>query len=271
MREMLVLGGSHPDELRALQLALDLMMRRRPNVHADVVNVLGILIGQRWVHKNITYCYPGKRGSAVYEEHRASEIVTRSHGYYGVIDWHNMNGYGRDTAMIDRKNGVSPLMLGFLGKLGISNLIATDNMGLQQCVPNTMLVETLATNPHSQDEEIRNALGQLANDKFPPTARAKDFRWFKLLESAHVDTFNPFTLGGKERESLFEGVRINHALPGEYAKNFEYSVPLHLMSWREDGPNEKGYWGELITPTESPDDSRWPETLNCPDQLPRVR
>lgn len=255
MRKVKVWGGTHPDEITALACVDSLEADPIPGVSAGIANQLARQLGRRLVDVNMANAFPGSPDSLKYEERRAVEVLKESRGYDAVVDLHNMNYNGENTGLVDQEGGVDSIALGFLGSLGIRNLVVVSFGGLLKYVPNAFAFETVATGLGGDIERLRDAFDGLANDPDPPRARAVDFRWFSHLASLHVGQVTPDCLSQDLRENLHgfdplpEAVTTNMGFEG---------VPVHLMSWRYT-PNENGFWGEAVTPIATPDDSLWPK------------
>lgn len=251
MRKIKVWGGVHIDEVEALKCVDSLIDDPLPNVDADIADELGRSSGRRSL---LNRELPGDLKSSKYLARRAAEVILRSQGYYGVVDMHNVNYFGENNACISPERGVSPVMLGMLGGLGISNLVAIEH-SLPKFVPNTLVLETVASGLGRDHETLRKAFDDLANDPNPLTAEAADFSWFAHLGSLHIDQVSPDILAQSVRDNL-QGFE---ALPQDVAARLGLEdVPACLMSWRYE-PNDLGFWGELVTPIPVPDSSSWPK------------
>jgi hypothetical protein len=250
MRKVRVWAGVHADEIEALMCGDSLIGDPLPNVDAGIADPLNRLLG---VRSKLCCEFPGDLKSRQYLPRRAAEVILQSQGYYGTIDLHNMNYFGENTGCMSPERGVTPVMLGMLGGLGIRNLVAIEH-SLPRFVPNTLVLETVASGLGRDHEKLRTAFNGLANDPEPLTAEAADFNWFTHLGSLHVDQVSPDILPQRARD----GLRGFEALPQDVAAQLGFEdAPACLMSWRYE-PNENGYWGELVTPIPTPDVSAWP-------------
>jgi hypothetical protein len=179
-------------------------------------------------------------------------MVQKSQGYWGKIDLHTVNCFGENTAQIEPTRGVSPIMLGMLGKLGIKNIVAFAH-GLPEVVPNAIVLEALASGLARDHETLRCAFRGLANDPEPITLSASDFNWFSHSGSLHIDNVTPDVIAQNQRDTL----RAFEVLPPDITDRLgTIGTPTCLCSWRFE-PNQNGYWGELVTPIPVPDDSSW--------------
>lgn len=252
MAEIKVWGGTHPDEKAALAVVDSLFERPIPHVTPGIANQRARELGRRFVDVNLVGAFPGDSAAQEYERCRAVEVLAESEGYDAVIDLHNINAYGENTACIDQNRGVNRRVLGFLAQLGIGHLIKTDYDGVQKYVPNTFVLETLASGLGRDIEKLRDAFDGLANDPGLPEAATDDFQWFRHLGSPHISKVSPDIIGPGLRRRL-QGFDI---LPEEIAVALGYpDREVCLMAWR-DVPNPYGYWGELCEPIavlEAPD------------------
>ena len=200
------------------------------------------------------FAYPGNPNSHIYEERRAPKVLQQSVGYYAVIDLHNNDDFGENTAAIDIDCGVSPVVLGFLGDLGIRNLIATKHFGLHAHVTNALALETLTSDLGSDMQALRDAFDNLSNSPNLSTANAGDFNWFTYVSyGLHVDAISPEDLSEQE----FASIRAFQPVPDMFAQRLGVQdEQICPMGWSAQ-PNEYGYWAELVTPASTPDDTHW--------------
>jgi hypothetical protein len=248
-------AGAHADEKEARKLIASLETDRKRGVAYGIVNLLGCILEQRWLDENITGAYPGNPHARTYERRRAHKVVKDSQGFYTTIDMHNINCFGENTAIIDKDNGVSPLILGWLYGLGIRNLILTEKVGIHGFVPNSFAMETLASGLGRDIPTLREALYQLANSSTLPVARVTDFHWFRFCGSFHASQIHPDCIPVAQRADLYGFGPVPQVVVNKLPST---ASPLHFMSWRYV-PNEKGYWADLVTPIAVPDDTNWPK------------
>lgn len=253
MRKVKIWGGEHPDELAALVCVDSLAADPIPNVSPGVSNVLARRLGKRLVDVNMAGAFPGDPSSPNYEERRAVEVLRESEGFDVTVNLHNFHVFGRNMAAIDAERGVSPIVLDFLGDLGIRGISLTDYGGIQRYASNAIALELDPNGLGSDIEKLRSAFDALANGTDYPRASVDEFEWFRYLGSANVTQFDPDRLPELTRRELHNFT----PLPDTVAASLGYDdVPVHMMTWRYT-PNEQGYWGELVTPIPTPDSVAW--------------
>ncbi len=246
--------GTHPNELKARECGKSLEVYPIGNVARGVANILGCLYEKRWIDVNMTEAYPGNPNSPFYEERRAAEVLEESRGFYTVIDHHNMNYFGENTAIIDLEMGVSPVILGWLYALGIRNLVLTHRAGIHGFIPNSFALETLAAGLGGDTQALREAFDRLANDPLLPHASVTNFRWFNFFGSVHKDQADPDCISYDQRKVL----RGFDPIPGALAEAMGLTgQSVHFLGGSYE-PNEMGYWADLVIPTTVPDDTWWP-------------
>jgi hypothetical protein len=254
MQEVLVWGGEHPDEPKPIEFVRSLQENPIEHVDADIANPRALKLGRRFVHTNMAIASPGNLFSPKYERRRIVPVLRKSRKYGAVMNMHTFGGHGKNMAFIDLERGVSRTVLGFLGELGIKELVSTDYGGMQKYVANTFALET---DPHGLGgdfERLRGALDMLANDPNPPTKRAAEFAWYHHVGVPHVSQVHPDELTDDMRSALLDF----QPLPDDITARLDLpGRQVHLSSWRYI-PNEYGYWGELVEPIAVPDDSAWP-------------
>jgi hypothetical protein len=205
---------------------------------------------------NLANAFPGNPNSPHYEERQAVKVLHESEGYDAVCGMHTFGKFGENMGVIDAERGISPIVLGFLGGLGLRKLALTTYGGIQRYASNAFAMEIDPNGLGSDLEKLRAAFDALANDSNHPMASVTDFEWFMhIAGSVSVEHFDPSRLTELERKKLhdFEPLPEAIAAPLGYADK-----PAYMMSWRYV-PNEQGYWGEAITPIAIPDDSLWPK------------
>lgn len=256
MRKVKIWGGEHPDELAALACVDSLETDPIPNVSPGIANPLARHLGKRLVDVNLVNVYPGDPASPKYEERRAVEVLRESEGFDVVASLHNFGQFGENTAWVDEQKGVSPLVLGFLGALGLRKILLTSYGGIQRYANNGVMLETDPNGLCRDVEKLRVAFASLANDPNPPHAGVEDFEWFMLVNgSVHVRHWDPTRFSARERERLhnFE------PLPDDVMARLGLEgAAAYMTAWRY-APNEQGYWGEAAIPIAVPDSSSWPK------------
>lgn len=249
MPKIKVWGGTHPDEKAALRVADSLLEQPLPNVDVGIANPRARELDQRFVDTNLVGAFPGDPNAPQYERRRATEVIEASIGYEAVIDLHNINHFGENAACVDRNHGVSHRILGFLATLDIKNILLTDYDGIQKYVPNTFVLETVASGLGRETDRLRHAIDRLANDPHLPDAAINDFTWYNHLDSPHTSTTHPDGILSPTLRKTLRGFDI---LPEETAAALGYAGrEICFMSWRYE-PNPYGYWGELCEPTAPP-------------------
>jgi hypothetical protein len=246
-------GATHPPEKHALSFFQAFRRTAPDNIDFGIANEAALLVGRRSIGKNLTHAYPGMHSSPIYEHRRATTIVKRSIGYYGIADMHNLMTYGETTACIDKKRGVSPKMLGFLARLSIRNVLLTDGLGLQSAVDNTMVVELPHTASSEEDHMVEAAFVDLANNPDVPAAAVTDFFWYEHVGDLYAADYPQNT--SKPIDTYFQPFE---PLPPEYAEVHGLAnEQLHMMTWAPE-PNSVGCWAEICRPVPVPDASNWP-------------
>jgi hypothetical protein len=255
MREIKVWGGVHPNERQALRFAQWLMADPPQGVDVRLANREAARLRKRIVHKNFARALPGNPSSPYYEDRRAVEVLKESEGAYGVVDIHNMLEYGDImTAVIDRKRGVSPIMLGSLGRLGIRHLVLSNDHGLQGHVDNAYGLEAPRRSLRGKSLlKIRQVIYDLANDPTPETRTVSDFSWYEFTGSLLSDTF-PADMTPGNAATYFQQFE---PLPPAYAAEHGFPADTHMFSWSPQ-LNELDCWAETCRPTEPPDTTTWP-------------
>lgn len=249
MAEILVLTGTHPDEKRALQVGDSLRENPIPHVETEEVNKVGIILGERIITMNMMDAYSTANiHSRIYEEKRAAEIVDLCQNYEIAMDTHNVREFGASWAYIDTRQGVSPRVLRFLGVLGIKAIILTNGLGLHAHMPDSFMLEM---GHELEIAPVLAALRLLASDSLPLASHgAKDFQWFDSAGSLHIsqlDSREPMQLAGCK--PFGELPELSRKM-GKTILTASWSLTL----------NERGYCGELATPTSVPDMSHWPKS-----------
>lgn len=250
MPKILVWTGTHPDEKRAVKVGDSLRDTPIPNVATDVANPEALRLSARFVNMNLMealHC-PDAR-SEVYEAKRAVEVHKKSREFKGIIiDLHDVAGFGSTSAVIDKRHGVTPQILGFLAFIGAENLVLSEGMGLHKYYPNSFLIEM---GQELDSSRLREGLYLLANDapRLQPRTPA-DFRWFEWLDGLFVSKHgHPKDLGAD-----FDRLRPFEEFPGGLVIDGKRA---YLMSW-SPRPNRQDCWGELVTPVSRPDNRDWP-------------
>jgi hypothetical protein len=205
----------------------------------------------------MTLAYPGDPNSPDYERRRAAEVLAESQGFYSVIDLHNIRagGHGETTAILDLNKGVDPIILGWLGTLGIKNLITSQDKGLHGFVPNSFTLEASEESLGGDIPALCDAFDRLANDPNPPVASVADFQWFAHAGNLHVDHIGPDCLNAAQRSSL----RGFDLVPDAVTETLDLvGESVHFLNWHSV-QNENGFWGEVVVATPVPDSSSWPK------------
>lgn len=259
MRKIKVWTGTHPDERRALKAGNSLRNNPIQGVDTGIVNLDAYRLDKRQVDINMIKAYPGDPNSKISEERRAPQVLKESQGYYAVIDLHDIYGYGEDTAYIGTF-GVSHQALGFLAHIGIKKLVRTSYNSLHEHLDNCFLLELSAASHRSEVEFLRGAFRYLANAKQLPTARANEFEWFEFLDNIPKERMLPDQLPSNIRG--FD--RVSDSIASQMGHP---NKAVHMLNWRET-PNESGYWAEIGTPINPPDDTNWPLPVATTAPLP---
>lgn len=251
-----VLGASHPDEARALEVFASLLEHPIPNVETTTVNLLGLMKGKRFVHTNMSRAFPGDANSESYEERRAAKLMAEleASDFNVLIDLHSIGAGGKRTAAISLDTGVSPIVRGHLQKFGVRNIVTT-GFGLESYFPNSFTLEI----PSEEVAEngvgfVRDFLDDLANNPGETQAECKDFTWFEFVRGLHVSSMHPDELTQDEWGQIEAFAR----LPERIEARLESEIPLHPMGCRRI-PNENGFWADLFTPIAIPDATHWPK------------
>lgn len=248
MSEVLVWTGTHANEKRSLDVGYSLRTDPLPNVKTELANVEAYRLNQRFVDLNLMMAFPGHPQSTLYEGRRASQIIDMSRRYDYIIDLHSNPAFGDTTAFIDKTRGIPPRLLSFLGKLGIENLILSEGMGVFSHVDNGIGLEL---GYDLSIDHLRNEIGMLADDSQAiPEHTVDDFAWFEYLTSIHETHLHPSDMSVERFDSLEPFMELPEltAILGRKACLMEWSRELKYQ----------GYWGELVTPIDSPDISEWP-------------
>jgi hypothetical protein len=258
MRRLKVWAGSHGEERAAIEYVSLLNFVHYNNIDPGIANGPATLAGERFIHTNQAFAYPGSPNSSLNEDREANRVIVESVGYYATLDVHLVGGYGLETAYIDREQGVSPHVLGFLASLGMKALVLTEGWGVQAHVPNAALLEYLflGVTRNREHKPLEHALDTLANDPCAPMAQAGDFLWYQYVVDLHTSTYNPYSQTGRLDRSWLDPL---DPLPQVIAEATGHShTPLHILNWRAH-PLKNGYWGETVTPVSVPDDTHWPQ------------
>ena len=255
---LVVVYGTHPDEMEALEAGESLITHPIPNVYPVAANQWAIEEGARLINVNMSIAYPGSPSSPYYEERRAVEVLEEVGAYNpdAVIDLHGISG-GKKHAVLNPVMGVSPVILGALKALGVEHIVLCD-FGLCSYVRNSCSLEISAEEVAAYGIGfVREFFANLASNPTPSHAQTTDFSWFKYSQigggGLHQSIIHPDDFTPEER------VVYGSFLPLPFRIQQLLDSPVTLYAQNDLRlPNEQGYFTDLFELTAAPDDSNWP-------------
>lgn len=241
--QILVLGGEHPGEHEAIDVALSLIRDPLANVKCEMVNTLGMVLDQRVVGVNMTSAYlTANHRSVVYEEKRAAEILDLVVDMNPdvVVSLHNPGEGDVRYAVVNPARGVSSHVLGALKAFGIERLVTVDYGIMARC-DNAVLVEIPKKEIREHGvEPVREFIKLLANGH-PSAVSPRDFTWYEQAGGIHIDDVRREELSRDEQDAIGEFERAAPLVEERLG-----ITPL-FYTCVLPGPNKEGYWSEVVT------------------------
>ena len=102
LREILVLGGTHGEEVPGIELVKSLQRDCTPGVYGNIANDIAVEAGERFIDENLALCYPGAWETSL-ERRVAHYIIRICFAYDLVIDVHSCESPGGQYAIIGER------------------------------------------------------------------------------------------------------------------------------------------------------------------------
>lgn len=138
MTKILVIGGTHGNELLGVKLVELLVKKPIENVDTLIANPRAVAAGSRFIESDINRSF-GVQRMATYETARAAQIQKITAGYDVVLDFHNTQTPGNNCCFVG--DACLPALYGVAKTLGLRECIEATYDCINKYCPNTLSVE----------------------------------------------------------------------------------------------------------------------------------
>lgn len=138
MRKILVIGGTHGNELLGVKLVESLQKQPLENVDAIIANPRAVKVGTRFTESDLNRSF-GPQKNRAYEVKRAREIQTIAKNYDVVLDFHNTQTPGNNCSFVGDE--CAPLLYDVAKTLGFSTCIEATYDCINKYCLNTISME----------------------------------------------------------------------------------------------------------------------------------
>jgi Succinylglutamate desuccinylase / Aspartoacylase family len=235
MREVLVIGGTHGEEMPGINLVGSIQDEEITGIHGILGNPSAVKTGLRFCDDNLALSYPGRWNDRSYERHLANINLRLCYGYDLVVDVHSSEAPGDHYALVGERT--SNLALQAIAFMGIQRILVTrksTSQTLYTYMPNSFGVELSPDSRLRDLEHMRRILGELVTQ--PLSEQIPEFEVYADLE------------GGAITEEMAQELDLPASLPqlAQFSDldviklGLTPNVPLFAQDWHSDAGIYRG-------------------------------